>query len=54
MAVVKKLTTQRSDIPRGVKVLAFMFILFLLAARKKAITTRGFIDEIIIDLCYVY
>ena len=32
MDIVKKLTTQRSDIPRGVKVLAFMDIM-----RKKAI-----------------
>ena len=37
MDVVKKLRTQRSDIPRGVKLLALMFILFLLATRKKAI-----------------
>ena len=36
MDVVKKLTTQ-SDIPRGVKLLALMFILFLLATRKKVI-----------------
>ena len=36
MDVVKKLP-QRSDIPRGVKLLALMFILFLLATRKKAI-----------------
>ena len=36
MDVVKKLP-QISDIPRGVKLLALMFILFLLATRKKAI-----------------